>query len=78
MGDWARTLLYPLILPFIVAAVWAYAWVMRAERAHAVDFLPSAHAVENFAGVHPPQFPPVQQYGFVRGDDAFVAVDEGE
>jgi hypothetical protein len=78
MGDLARTLLYPLILPFIVAAVWAYAWVMRAERAHAADFLPSAQAVENFSTIHPPQFPPVQQYGLVWGDDAFVAVDDAE
>ena len=31
MGDWLRRLLYPLVLPVIVAAVWLSAWVRQQD-----------------------------------------------
>jgi hypothetical protein len=31
MGDWLRRLLYPLVLPIIVAAVWLSAWVRQED-----------------------------------------------
>ena len=31
MGDWLRRLLYPLVLPTIVATVWLCGWVRQQE-----------------------------------------------
>ena len=31
MGDWLRRLLYPLVLPLIVGAVWACGWVRQQD-----------------------------------------------
>ena len=76
MGDLARRVLYPLMLPFIVVAVWSYAWAMKEESRHAPVFGQSPQARE----VMVPPAPPVafHQYGFATDDASFATtgVDE--
>ena len=76
MGDLARKVLYPLVLPFIVLAVWSYAWVMKDESRHAPIFAESPQAPEVM--VLPALPVALHQYGFATEDAAFatVGVDE--
>ena len=73
MGDLARRVLYPLVLPFIVLAVWTYAWAMKEEARHAPAFAESPHAPD--VVVLPPAPAAVSRYGFAPDDAAFATVD---
>ena len=73
MGDVARRVLYPLVLPFIVAAVWSYAWAMKEESRHAPVF---AESPETRVLPAPPIA--LRQYGFAAEDAAFATAGADE
>jgi len=70
MGDLARRVLYPLMLPFIVAAVWSYAWAMKEESRHAPmhETTPQAAVIT----VLPPLPAAARGYGFASDDASFA------
>lgn len=83
MGDFLRRLLYPLIPPSIVAAVWASAW-MRKYDAQSPASLPAVRSA--IAGTDFPPVPPAaslrEAYGFsAEADepaDRFANADDGD
>ena len=70
MGDLARRVFYPLVLPFIVLAVWSYAWAMKEESRHAPTFEDSPRAA--VATFLPPLPVAAPGYGFAPDDAAFA------
>ena len=71
MGDVLRRLLYPLVVPAIVACVWAHAWAMKQEPGHMV--IPP-EVVAAATGIESAQPTPPGGYGF-SADDAFASTD---
>ena len=76
MGDLARRVLYPLMLPFIVVAVWSYAWAMKEESRYAPVFAESPQSTGNT--VLPALPVAIHRYGFATEDATFATagVDE--
>ena len=72
MGDLLRRLLYPLLLPAIVATVWLHAWALRGN-GHPADMAPAAIAADGTLTV--PSLPPPRGYGFAATDDAHAGLD---
>jgi hypothetical protein len=84
MGDRVRRILYPLVLPFIVVAVWTYASMMKA---HAGLDAMSQPPELVFESTDPVPFPPGNRfrqprtpagYGFRADADVFATVAEDE
>ena len=67
MGDILRRLLYPLLLPAIVFAVWANAWSAKLDRGppRMPARTPPAFYDDGSAS---PRFSPRSGYGFARDD----------
>ena len=76
MGDLARRVLYPLMLPFIVVAVWSYAWAMKEESRHAPVFAESPQAADTTVLPAPPVA--LHRYGFATEDAAFATAGADE
>ena len=76
MGDLARRVLYPLFLPFIVVAVWSYAWAMKEESRHAPMFEATPQAA--VVTVLPPLPSVVPGYGFASDDSALATAGTDE
>ena len=78
MGDILRQLLYPLILPAIVACVWVSAWAMKLE----AGFAPSEpHAPADVMAFGPERAAPPPGNGYrlsVADGFASVEVDDEE
>ena len=74
MGDVLRRIFYPLLLPAIVACVWAHAWAVKQEAATARTSLPLPSAVVVPHGVPAIHFPG-SAYGF-SADDEVASVGE--
>ena len=75
MGDVLRRIFYPLLLPAIVACVWAHAWAVKQEAGTARMSVPLPSSV-----VVPHDGPaarvPVSAYGFSTDDEvASVGAD---
>ena len=77
MGDLLRRLCYPLVLPFIVGAVYLHAWAARQEsRAFQPQFPAPPGAVSEAEG-HVVTVPgPAPGYRLFTGDDSVASVDE--
>ena len=77
MGDLLRRLLYPLLLPAIVATVWMHAWAVKQDPdhvGHGPSLPPTVSVTDPSFG-----FPaPSSGYGFSDPDDAFAGLDFDE
>lgn len=73
MGDVLRRLLYPLVLPAIVACVWAHAWGIKQEPRHMTIPPEDTAAVTGF-DVQQPALSPASGYGF-SSEDGFASAD---
>ena len=72
MGDWVRRLCYPLVLPAIVAAVWAHAWAAKVEAPAAPLPAPGPGAREG-EGKQVAGVAGIPSYGFSTEEDAYAA-----
>jgi hypothetical protein len=75
MGDVLRQIFYPLLLPAIVACVWAHAWAMKQEAASERMIGPLPVAVispDDPSVIHLP----APLYGFSTDDGSFASVDD--
>ena len=74
MADVLRRIFYPLLLPAIVACVWAHAWAVKQEAATSRMSVPMPSAVVVPHGVPAVHFPG-SAYGFST-DDGVASVGE--
>jgi hypothetical protein len=81
MGDPLRRMLYPLVLPAIVATVWAYALMMKHDGPSPAVGFSAGQVAAKWAPV--PGFAAIQSddaagYGFRRDADGFATAAEVE
>lgn len=72
MGDVLRQLLYPLVLPAIVACVWVHAWAVKQEPGYRPAHSGPGHVAD--LGAAPASVPPPQAsgYGFASVEPAAI------
>ena len=79
MGDTVRRLLYPLVLPFIVATVWAYALMMDGHVGPSDENHPADQAIAGWMQTFSPSptrggASTPEGYGFSRDADGFATI----
>ena len=72
MGDIVRQMLYPLVVPAIVACVWIHAWAMKQEPEYVPARSPAAVELADFASTPAGLPAPAAGYGLASVEHAEV------